>query len=786
MLSTNTICFQAVSRVYRNAIVAHIRTTMMAMYPDDWLAMLKSPLQKEWEKMQQDADLRRATGEFGSRLTDEFDLLGVNHFYVLFEKHFSQLFSTSRQLIPEETRQKKQNILMWAREIKNLRDPALGHPSDLDISDEDALQMLDYARRILAFVNEEAAQEVHRFWGLVRSGASPDLNEPAEDPRSIEASTLPARETIAPRFVGRHTELGGLNKWLEDTDSRVWLLAGDGGKGKTAIAYEFAVATRNNPPPQLEAVIWLSAKARRFVEGQTINVDSPDFWDLDSALGRVLGAYGAVDIENMGTAARTQECLNYLKELPALVILDDVDSLEGNGLNAIPFFTWGIQGTRSKVLLTSRRVPFGMETSVTQVTGFQPGSEDGNKFIQSRILLFDLDPTQFSRATNNEILDACDGSPLFVEELLRLCRLGEPPTNAIRQWKSQQGEQARSYALQREFDLLSENAKKVLLTCALFPGPVSLPSIQVAAEIQTDQAYSAIQELQTLFLLPKPRVTEDEPTFGLNINTRSLVVEVYGGTDLAQRIWGLIQVIIGQDQATPAQRGRIGQPIRQAVSLVKLNRHLEAESTLLQAIELFPENADLRGSLGWVYKSWRPKPRYTDARNCFIRAADLKSSTQDMYWHWAGMEQAQFEWTAAASAAERGLEILPTSEDLAYKAGLARSQLAKDLYQQAQYSRAEQEARKAETHLKVALLDLDEVGAGRYQFHSGVHRAITINYEHLVRIRRLQHDDNGVEYFLRLLENSLRRWKNEHPADPNASSEQLRLVSRFPALQAVF
>ena len=146
--------------------------------------------------------------------------------------------------------------------------------------------------------------------------------------------------------------------------------------------------------------------------------------------------------------------------------------------------------------------------------------------------------------------------------------------------------------------------------------------------------------------------------------------------------------------------------------------------TLLQAIELFPENADLHGSLGWVYKSWRPTARYTDARDCFTRASDLKSSRQDMYWHWAGMEQSRSEWTAAALAAERGLEILPDSEDLAYKAGLARSQLAKDLYRQAQYGRAEQEARKAESYLNTALLDMENVGTGRYQFHSDVYRAI--------------------------------------------------------------
>ena len=785
MVSTNTICFEAINRVYRNTVVQHIRETIRTNHPGDWLETLKLPLQKEWETLQHNAELRRTTGEYGSQLTDEFDYLGVNNFYVLFQKYFAELFPSSRELTSEETQQTKQNLLIGAREIKNMRDPALGHPGDIDISDADALQMLDYARRILDFIDEGASEELRRSWELIRFGGSPDTGSTDEDRNPIESSTLPARETITPRFVGRQTELESLLNWLNDPHSRVWLLAGDGGKGKTAIAYEFAVSTSVQPLKGFEAVIWLSAKARKFLEGQTISMDSPDFWDLDSALTCVLRAYGAIDIETMNTDTKAKECISYLQELPALIVLDDVDSLEGDGLMAMNFFTFGIQSTKSKFLITSRRVPFGMEPLVTQVTGFRTGSDDGNKFIDSRIQLYDLDPNQFSRSVNNNILDSCDGSPLFMEELLRLCRLGETPDNAMRLWKSQQGEQARSYALRREFDMLSDAAKKVLLACALFRGPISLPSIQVAAEVQRDQAYSAIQELQNLFLLPKPRVTQDEPTFGLNINTRSLVIEVYGGTDLAHRINGTIQVIMGETEATPAHRGRIGQLIRQAVSLVKLNRHPDAESTLLEAIELFPENADLHGNLGWVYKSWRPTARYTDARDCFTRAADLKSSRRDMYWHWAGMEQSRSEWTAAAQAAERGLEILPDSEDLEYKAGLARSQLAKDLYRQAQYGRAEQEARKAETHLKAALLDLDDVGARRYQFHSDVHRAIVINCEHLVRVRRSQSDDGGTAQYIRLLGNALQRWKNEHPGDPNASSEEQRLVYWFPALQAM-
>lgn len=779
MVSTNTICFEAINMVYRKAVVQHIRVTLKTNHPGDWLEMLKLPLQSEWPRLQHNAELLRATGEYESKLTDEFDLLGVNHFYVLFEKYFAELFPSPRELTEDDTKQKKQRLLTAAREIKTKRDPALGHPGDIDISDADAMQMLDNARRILDFIDESASEELRQSWEKIRFGST------EEDPNPIQTTNLPARETIAPRFVGRRTELESLQNWLKDPYSRVWLLAGDGGKGKTAIAYEFAVSTRDRPPAGFEAVFWLSAKARKFQGGQTISVESPDFWDLDSALTCVLRAYGAIEIEAMNTEEKAKECIEYLQKLPALIVLDDVDSLEGDGLKAMNFFTLGIQRTESKFLFTSRRVPFGLEPLVTQVTGFQTGSEDGHKFIDSRIKLYDLDHNLFFRTINNNILDACDGSPLFIEEILRLCRLAEKPNDAIRLWKGQQGKQARSYALRREFDQLSETARKVLLACALFPSPISLPSIQVAADVPRDLAHSAIQELHDLFLLPKPRATEDEPTFGLNNNTRSLVIEVYGGTDSAHRIKRSIQAIIGKTQATWEQRGRIGQFIRQAVSQVRLNQHPDAESTLLQAIGLFPENADLHGSLGWVYKSWRPTARYTDARHCFTRASDLKSSRREMYWHWAGMEQSQSEWTDAAQAAERGLEILPDSEDLAYKAGLARSQLAKDLFRQAQFGRAEQEARNAETHLKKALLDLEDVGDGRYQFQSDVHRAIVINYEYLVRVRRSERDDGGAVHYLELLGNALQRWKNEHPGDPNASSEEQRLIYRFPTLQAI-
>ena len=285
-----------------------------------------------------------------------------------------------------------------------------------------------------------------------------------------------------------------------------------------------------------------------------------------------------------------------------------------------------------------------------------------------------------------------------------------------------------------------------------------------------------------MFLLPKTRFIEEAPRFDLNTNTRRLVSEVYGRTDLAQRISNLIRVLIGQAKPTPALREQIGQRIRQAVSFVKLNQYTEAESTLLKAIDLYPEAADLHGSLGWVYKSWHPQRRYTDARSRFTRAAELRSSREDTYWHWAQMELGQSEWTSAAEAAERGLATFDSSERLSYLTGLARSRLAKDLYQQAHFGRAKQEALHAEAHLKAALLDMNDLESGQFDFHSQVHRAKVINYEHLVRISQSEQDGRGGAQYIRLLGHSLALWRSEHPDDPNTISESQRLENRFPSL----
>lgn len=775
-ISTNTICFEGICRVYRNAVVDHICVTLSAKYPDEWPEKVRQPFIKEWETIRKNAESARNKGLVSEPLKDPEDLLGVNHFYNLFNDHFDDLFPNLGDMPENDRKGLRKNILDWARLIKEVRDPTLGHPAEVDLTPREGADLLSAAANILQRIDPDAAQKVERLWLSVVSNVSEVGIDPVQPAKVVEASTLPARETVVPRFIGRQTELEELGVWFKDPFARAWFLAGDGGKGKTAIAYQFAVSVLEEPPLDLEAIIWLSAKARRFVQGQSVDIEVPDFTDLNSALDGVLRVYGSPDFEGKDLQDKKQECREYLSALPVLIVLDDVDSLEDDNLrDTMSYF---LNRTPSvKILLTTRRVPLGMEH--TQVKGFETASDEGIRFIDSRIEMYGLETTQFPALTKNDILEACDGSPLFIQDLLRLCITGEPVRTAIARWRRDSGEDARRYALEREFEMLSDAAKKVLLSCALYEGPVSVDEIRVASYISDMDCDRAIQELQSLFLIPRPRLIEDDPRFSLNVNTRQLVLDVLGESDLAGRIRSAIQQITGQSPTTPAHRRSVGPYIRHAVSQVKLNRHAEAEKTLLEALVTHPENADLHGMLGWVYKSCS---RYTDARTRFLRAADLKCSHEETYRHWGDMEANQKEWSSAAAAAERGLAIIGKSQRLSFLAGFARSRVAQDLLQQAQYGRAEQEADKAESHLKNAFVELDDLKQGDYQFQSKAHRAMVINYEHRVRIRQRQQDGRGESLFLRLMARALDRWRNEHPDDSYASSERQRLLYWFPSL----
>lgn len=390
------ICYEAIQRIYRNSVVRLLRGRIREKFPSEWQEKLQAPFKKEWEAIRNNAMLPRATGELESELRDDFDLLSVNHFFNLFDSYYDLIFEKNLSL-DSDSKKEKSAVLEWTKKIKTLRDP-LSHPCEKDLSREDAFQLMDCARRVL--LRLKLTDDARKLQVLLDKV----LGETAsvDPPRSLLEDSLPPRESIVVDFIGRSRELAELRKWFQDPVSKRWALAGEGGKGKSALAYSFACEVKQEAPQPFQAVLWLSAKKKRFLEGAMVRIETPEFADLDSALALLLTHYGWLEEAENPTETKRKRVLELLNEFPALLIVDDIDSLASENENVIEFFSLQVPETRSKVLFTSRRTIFGMGGSTTHVSGFN--DTEAEAFMVSRCGVLELDAALLQKKTVKEIM----------------------------------------------------------------------------------------------------------------------------------------------------------------------------------------------------------------------------------------------------------------------------------------------------------------------------------------------------------------------------------------------
>src|SRR5262249_28724931 len=114
-VSNLTLCYEGVQRTYRNAVVGYVRTRMVAVYHSDYGPRLRKPFEKEWEKIKLSSEERRKTGELSIEITDEFDLLGVNHFFNLFDAYHDVLCPYSDGAERDQRAKEKNALLGWMK-----------------------------------------------------------------------------------------------------------------------------------------------------------------------------------------------------------------------------------------------------------------------------------------------------------------------------------------------------------------------------------------------------------------------------------------------------------------------------------------------------------------------------------------------------------------------------------------------------------------------------------------------------------------------------------------------
>ena len=255
---------------------------------------------------------------------------------------------------------------------------------------------------------------------------------------------LPPREDVFRDFVGRTAELEALWEWVRDARRRRHSLAGEGGVGKTAIAYEMASRIKGSGLKPFEHVIWMSAKQIEMSGGVVVERSSVDFWDLPSALDKMLGSLG-FEFEGRTIDERADDLVSIVKDVPIFIVVDDIDSLPDEAQDTVDFLTFQLPSVGAKVLATTRRQLYGLPA--TRVSGF--GVHEGIAFIGSLLADGGIAPHTLSRQQMERILQAATGNPLYIEDLLRLVlNLGDAE-EAIKLWKDHgAGDEARELCAQ--------------------------------------------------------------------------------------------------------------------------------------------------------------------------------------------------------------------------------------------------------------------------------------------------------------------------------------------------
>lgn len=470
-------------------------------------------------------------------------------------------------------------------------------------------------------------------------------------------SNLPDRSIIYREFVGRNGELAELWSWFNDDFSRVRVLAGEGGLGKTSIAYEFASDVCRTAPMNFQCVVWLTAKQRQFraMNDTYEELGLETFDDVPSML-RQVGARLCLTDEELNDTPDNQ-LPRLVKDaagrIVALVVVDDLDSLQPDEQRRAIEVCQQFAGAQSRFLFTTRNNITASAASSIEIRGFD--KEELARFTSSWCERLKL--PQLSAKDLEHLMKTTGGSPLFVESVLRLLRAGMPIVEALKEWRDHLGLEVRNAALKREVLQLRLEAKKMLVIIATL-GSCSFAEVKDILGFSNTTMVDAATDLQTLFLIDSPQIA-GTPRYAISSTTRQLVRSLGKGVlpeydELVKKVHASKYRTVVNDKRTPLRS--VAAAINQAIAQI-------AEGTPDLALKTVDEvnarlggrNADLLSVRARALAAMS-NTSAGDVRRAFEKAYDSGQRKDVFFDHWYKTEIAATSFDGAIGVVDRALK----------------------------------------------------------------------------------------------------------------------------------
>lgn len=488
---------------------------------------------------------------------------------------------------------------------------------------------------------------------------------------------LPDRNFICPKFIGREKSVDALWRWLGDDLSHVKVLAGEGGLGKSSIAFEFAERVSEARDATFDQVIWLTAKEQQFnaLEDKYVRVAERHYTSYDELLHAICERLPFTNEELDGaTSIELRRMLKKgLAQVATLIIIDDVDSLPSEEQRQVLELGMIMGSSVSRLLLTTRfNQSYSLDT-VIKISGFAL-EEEFPAYVESlreRLEFPVLKPNEIEK-----IHSVSGGSPLFTESLLRLLRwntVGE----AISSWKNERGSAVRAAALKREIELLSSEGQRILFAIAMLGEASKVELCEVLGYI-SDVVEGGLNTLQSLFLVAAPALASI-PRFRVPDNTRRLVLDPTTClvTDRV-RLQKEIEDFRRKADRTPTKDSRVAAAISQAESLCRVGELSTALETIKEARRRTQDHFDLLCYQANLYLKEDP-PQIDEARRLARKAYTKGCRKSEVFQYWFQAEWLAQHYIGALEAAEAALlNKSPSPQDWLIRKSAALASKATD------------------------------------------------------------------------------------------------------------
>lgn len=466
---------------------------------------------------------------------------------------------------------------------------------------------------------------------------------------------LPDRAVICSRFIGRRTEIDQLWSWFADEFSHVHVLAGEGGLGKTSIAYQFCEEILTAIEVDVERVVWLSAKSEKFsgIQNQALLMPERHFANYVELLHVLCSELGHPEGDIAGSSEKRLKKMiqEGVQTFPTLIVIDDIDSLEPEEQRKSLEVGFLFNGTKSRLLATTRiNQSYSSEIAI-QIQGFN--SEEYVDYVASLNDRYAY--VKLSQAEIDAMHKVTSGSPLFTDSLYRLMRAMSPHT-AMNEWRGKMGEEARAAALNREVQQLSQEAKRVLLAAALML-ECSYSEISEVTGYPDVTLGDTINELQSIYLLAAPTFTaERRVRIGANTRTYAISNKSNLANDHA-RIDRRVQELRSQAKLHRLSRDNhlVGAAVHQAMALLKKGDVSDALETVVVAERSIKNNPDLMVLRARCLLKLEP-PRADEARQLVRKAYESGARKEILFELWYEAESSAGNFSGAMEAAECALK----------------------------------------------------------------------------------------------------------------------------------